>query len=208
MSNDTSLGGVIVLTKDPKILAELEEKLGQYRVRLKLNDDSLPCVDAKYKKKIISELLGEGAVDIEEMRKKCMEEFGEAFRADLFSNAVLVIGTYNEMGLPNLDQQEMNNNFSLSQDPLIQQRLRAKLAYYQSKMDSGQLTGEEYSDTYHKYSVLNELLEAGQIDGRELKKRFSAELGDKYNESDCNNALGVMFQYNAGTIAKLEIAES
>lgn len=205
MEHETSSEGMIVLTKDSKILAELEEKLGQYRVRLKLNDESLPCVDAGYKKLILEQLLEKGSVSIDDVQKQCVEAFDGGFRPDLFSNAVLVIGTYNEQGLPNLDEQEMHNNFDLSQDPIIQQRLRAKLEYYQVRMDSKKISEEDRRDTYFKHLVLNELLESGRIDGRALRQKLSEKLGAVFSEHDFNNALGVVFQYNAGTIAKLTI---
>lgn len=205
VSTEQPSDDVIVLTKDPKVLAELEEKLGQYRVRLKLNDQSLQCIDAGYKKRILSHLLGEGSVDSSEIREECIKEYGDAFRQDLFSNAILVIGTYNEMGIVNIDQSGVPNHFELSQDPIIQQRLRTKRAYYQTKLDSKELSEEAHQDTYFKHLVLCSLIENGYVDGYALKTAYLSKMTNDQADSDFNNALGVVFQYNLGTITKLTV---
>lgn len=95
---------------------------------------------------------------------------------------------------------EMITTLTLTNDPLVRERLRAKLAQYEQRLAG--LTPDKDPDSAYKLHLLKELLEKGTVDVLrflpELQKRFGWHI-----ERYFTNAVFVISGYNGNDVTGL-----
>lgn len=193
---------LIRLPEDPGVQSMLRAKLVEYEHRIEgAKRGSDQYADARYKSRLLIRLLEQGFVSIEEMREECEEDYGNAFKPEIFANAVEVVRRYCSSSP---ERRPVPQMIALTGSEEMRAFMRTKLQEYESRLDPDLPPEEQNSDATYKCLILSELLGAGQVDVRALYRSLMTKEGERFDRDAFINAALVIDYYNRNDMSNLE----